>query len=335
MKTTSKTDFKITPTTTVKKHPTVAISIVTWNNQAEIRDCLNSLKDLPPSWEIRVVDNNSSDRTVEIVRAEFPFVKLIANPDNRGFAEANNQVINQTRSDYVLILNPDTQTNSETLVKALEIIEKNSKIGLLAVRLANEDGSLQTNCFHFPTVWKNLLDAFGFYGFYSKEKTEEIFAGEFFAHHRERPVDWVMGAFMLARREAVQEAGAIPEDYFMFAEDLDWCWQIKQKGFEIWFSPEVTVIHQSNKSAGQRPPRWRVERTTLSKYLFCYKNFGRWKTRLIQISDFLGLNYKILRANLRKPRSNNLPGWKLARREIFKSLFLSRRKIAARLQERS
>jgi GT2 family glycosyltransferase len=320
--------------TIVKSSPTVAVSIVTWNSRAEIGDCLHSLAGLPGNWEVWVVDNNSADETVELIRNEFPFVRLVANADNKGFAEANNQVINQTDTDYVLLLNPDTQASAADLEKSLEIIEEDTKIGLLGVQLCNEDGSLQTTCFHFPTVWKNALDAIGLQRLYKHEKVVEMFAGDWFAHDIARNVDWVKGAFMLVRREAIERAGALPEDYFMFAEDLDFCWQIAQKGFEIRFSPEVSVLHKSNKSAGQLPSNWRVERTTLSKYLFCLKNFGFLKGRFIQLTDLCGVNYKIFRRSLKDKNSGDIQEWKMSRKAIFRSIFMSRKQIAAKLMER-
>ena len=334
MNTVAAPNIKLKLQTVVKKMPTVAVSIVTWNSSAEIGDCLRSLAHLPENWEVWVVDNNSSDNTVELVRNEFPFVKLVANSDNKGFAEANNQAINQTETDYVLLLNPDTQATVEGLEKSLETIEENPKIGILGVRLCNDDGSLQTTCFHFPTVWKNTVDAIGLQKLYKQEKIVEMFAGDWFAHDVARKVDWVKGAFMLVRREAIKRAGALPEDYFMFAEDLDFCWQIAQSGYEIRFSPEVSVLHKSNKSAGQLPSNWRVERTTLSKYLFCLKNFGFLKARFIQLTDLFGVNYKIFRRSLKDSGSHDIQEWKMFRTEIFRSIYMSRKRIEAKLQER-
>ena len=334
MNTVSTPNIKLKLQTIVKKMPTVAVSIVTWNSSAEIGDCLRPLADLPENWQVWVVDNNSADNTVELVRNEFPFIKVIANADNKGFAEANNQVINQTETDYVLLLNPDTLATVEGLEKSLEIIEENPKIGILGIRLCNDDGSLQTTCFHFPTVWKNCIDAIGLQRLYRREKIVEMFAGDWFAHNVARNVDWVKGAFMLVRREAIRKAGAVPEDYFMFAEDLDFCWQIAQSGYEIRFSPEVSIVHKSNKSAGQLPSRWRVERTTLTKYLFAMKNFGFLKARLIQLTDLFGANYKIFRRRLKDKNSSEIQEWEMFRREIFKSIFMSRKQIAKKLQER-
>ena len=103
----------------VHSEKTVAVSIVTWNSAEEISDCLDSLKTLPSTWQVWVVDNNSSDNTVEIIKNDFPNVQLIANKENVGFAAANNQVIKSTKTDYVLLLNPDTISEPSELVRLL------------------------------------------------------------------------------------------------------------------------------------------------------------------------------------------------------------------------
>ncbi|HQU85902.1 MAG TPA: glycosyltransferase family 2 protein [Pyrinomonadaceae bacterium] len=318
----------------ISQTPTIAVSIVTWNSSAEIKECLQALKALPENWEVWIADNNSADETVNIIKNEFPFVNLIANADNKGFAEANNQIIDATVSDYVLLFNPDAIATAEQLCKCLELIESNPKIDVLGVRLVNEDESLQTSCFHFPTFWKNFVDAFDLYRIYSTKQAAEIFAGECFAHDEARKVDWVMGAFMFFRRSAIEKAGKIPEDYFMFAEDLDFCWQITKNGGEIWFSPEVSIVHKLNKSAGQLASEWRVERTTLSKYLFCRKNFGFITSLLIQLTDLLGVNYKIFRKKLKEPDSKDILEWKSYRKVIMRSIFMSKKQIQAKLSAR-
>ena len=127
-----------------------AVSIVTWNSAGEISECLGSLKNLPSNWEIWVVDNQSSDNTVEIIKSDFPDVNLIVNEDNVGFAAANNQVIKQTGTDYVLLLNPDTIAEVGELEKLLEIAEGNSKIGIIGGKLQDETGNVQVICEHFP-----------------------------------------------------------------------------------------------------------------------------------------------------------------------------------------
>ncbi len=314
--------------------PSVSISIVTWNSEKEICDCLQSLERLPANWKVFVVDNNSSDNTTKLIRERFPFVTLITNSVNEGFAKANNQVINQTDTDYVLVLNPDTRPEPAGLEKCLVICDEHPEIGLLGVRLCNEDHSLQISCLAYPTLWKNLVEALSLHRFYPPERRAELFAGGFFDHARAREVDWVAGAFMLVRRKAIEKSGPIPEDYFMFAEDLDWCWQIARNGYKIWFTPAVSILHKGNKSAGQFPSDWRIERTTLSKYLFCFKNLGWLPTRIIQLSDFLGMNYNILRVGNKPSRVNEVREWKAARWYVLKSLVLSRKQIQALLNNR-
>ncbi|MEP6704317.1 MAG: glycosyltransferase family 2 protein, partial [Acidobacteriota bacterium] len=213
------------------------------------------------------------------------------------------------------------------------LFAENPKIGLLGVRLLNEDQSLQTSCFAYPTLWKNLVGALDLYRFYSPERNAEIFADEFFDHAHARKVDWVKGAFMLVKREAIQKAGAIPEDYFMFAEDLDWCWQIARNGYEIWYYPAVSILHKENKSAGQLPSNWRIERTTLSKYLFCFKNLGWLPTRIIQLSDFVGMSYKIIRVGKKLSKASDVKEWKIARWYVLKSIAMSRQRIQTELQK--
>lgn len=316
------------------KDKTVSVIIVTWNSAGEIQQCLQPLKDLPDNWEVWVVDNKSLDETVEIVKKEFGWVKLIVNRENLGFAKANNQVINQTNTDYVLLLNPDTEAFTGDLKKSLKIIEENPETGMLGVKLTNEDGSLQSNCFHFPTPFKNFIDSVGLYRIFSREKQIEMFAGDLFDYQKARRVDWLMGAFMLVRREAIKKAGAVPEDYFLFGEDIDWCWQITKSGFEIRFSPEASVKHKVNKSGGQMPSVWRTEKTLMSKYLFCLKNFG-WATgKFIQVSDLIGASINMSRLSLKKSKPNLYEELKTYRRITWKSLWMSEKKIRQKLHQK-
>ena len=314
--------------------PRIAVSIVTWNSAGEIRDCLNSLKDLPQNWEIWVADNASSDETAQIIKKEFPNVTLIANADNLGFAKANNQIIARAATDYVLLLNPDTETTAEELQKSLTILENNPQIGLLGVRLVDEDGNLQISCYHFPTAWLNFVDNLGLYRFFSARWRSEKLLGNFFAHDETRSVDWVMGAFMFVRRAVIEKAGVVPEDYFMFAEDMDWCYLIRQNGYDIGFAPAVSVTHKLNRSAGQLPSIWRVRKTMFSKYLFCYNRFGWLKTRFIQLTDLLGLTIGIWRLAFRKPEPTESKEWKIRRQTVFEALKFDRQQTRRVLEEK-
>ena len=307
----------------ITSHKTVAISIVTWNSSGEIRDCIKSLENLPETWEIWVVDNNSSDGTASIVENDFPNVKLISNKENVGFAAANNQIIEKTQTDYVLLLNPDTVSKTEELLNLLERIEQNAKIGAIGAQLFDVKGNIQIICEHFPYPGINFIQGLGLYRLFSEEWRQEKILGEFFDHQTEREVEWFIGACMLVRREAINKAGPIPEDYFMFAEAMHWCFLMRQHGFEIWFTPKAKILHKQNQSAKQLPPMWRVEKSTLCKYVFCYGQFGWFKTKFIVLTDFFSYTFGIWRLMFRDPEPEVSKAWKMNRKVVWEAIWMS------------
>jgi hypothetical protein len=317
-----------------KAKKTVAVSIVTWNSAGEIAECLDSLKDLPPNWEIWVVDNQSSDETVEIIRRDFPQVNLIVNAENVGFAVGNNQIIRQTKTDYVLLLNPDTVSEAKELEKLLEIAESNSKIGIVGGQLHDGNGNIQVICEHFPYPWRNFINGMGLYRLFSAEWRRDNLHGEFFDYQREAKVQWIVGAYLLARREAIEKAGLIPEDYFMFAEAMHWCYLMWQNGFEVWFTPESKIIHKMNRSARQLPQMWRVEKSTLCKYVFCYGEFGWLKTKFVEATDFMSYTLGIWRLMFRKPEPVESKTWKMNRRVIWQALKMGSEETAKKQIEK-
>jgi GT2 family glycosyltransferase len=303
---------------------TVAVSIVTWNSAGEISECLSSLKDLPSNWEIWVIDNQSTDNTPEIVKSEFPHVNLIINDDNVGFAAANNQVILQTKTDYVLLLNPDTISEVAELEKLFAIAEQNDKIGIIGGKLEDEAGNVQVICEHFPYPWLNFVNGMGLYRFFSKNWRRDNLHGEFFDYESEGNVQWIVGAYLLVRREAIEKAGLIPEDYFMFAEAMHWCFLMWQNGFEVWYTSQSKIIHKMNRSARQLPSMWRIEKSTLCKYVFCYGEFGWLKTKFIEATDFMSYTFGIWRLMFRKPEPLDSETWKKNRQVVWQALKMGR-----------
>jgi GT2 family glycosyltransferase len=312
----------------------MAIAIVTWNSVKEIAECLAPLQSLPENWKVWVADNASSDATVEIVRTQFPKVNLIANAENLGFAEACNQIARQTETDFILFLNPDSVADKNNLEKSLDEIAGNPEIGVLGVKLSDENGVFQKSCYKFPTVFNSFVEKLGFYRFLSETQKRDYLLGDFFDHQSSREVDWLYGAFMLTRRTAFESAGGIPEDYFLFAEDLDFCYRIKQAGYKIWFYAEAEIVHKGNQSAGQLPPAWRVERTVLSKYAFCFIHFGWFQTRLIQLIDLIGNSTETVIAKARKPDSVFINESKIYRAFIKKALKMNKKKVFKLLHTR-
>jgi GT2 family glycosyltransferase len=312
----------------------VTIAIVTWNSAREIAECLAPLQYLPENWEVWVADNASTDGTFEIVRTQFPKVKIIANKENLGFAEGCNQIARQTNSGFILFLNPDSVAAKKDLEKSLAEIAGKHDIGVLGVKLSDENGVLQKSCYKFPTVFNSLIEKLGFYRLLSRAQREEYLLGDFFDHENSREVDWLYGAFMLARRAAFEKVGGIPEDYFLFAEDLDFCYRIKQAGYKVWFFSAAEIVHKGNQSAGQLPSSWRIERTVLSKYAFCFIQFGWFQTRLIQLIDLIGNFTETAIAKMRKPDSVFIAESKIYRGFIKKALKMNKAEVFHLLHRR-
>lgn len=313
---------------------TVSISVVTWNSAGEIYECLNSFRDLPANWQVWVVDNNSGDETVEIIKKDFPKINLIVNQENVGFAAANNQVIAATNTDYVLLLNPDTVSEPAELLKLLKTIDEKPKIGVIGSQLHDGQGNVQVICEHFPYPWLNFINAMGLYRLFSQKWRHDNLLGDFFDYESEGKVQWFVGACMMARREAIEKAGPIPEDYFMFAEAMHWCYLMWQNGYEVWYTSQSKVIHKMNRSASQLPKMWRVEKSTLCKYVFCYSQFGWLKTKFIELSDFMSCNLGIWRLMFVKPEPPESQYWKMGRKIIWQALKMGERETAVKQLEK-
>ncbi len=319
---------------TNQSNKTVAVSIVTWNSAEEIGECLDSLKDLPPNWQVWVVDNDSSDKTVEIIKRDFPEVNLVVNPENIGFAAANNQVIVTTKTDYVLLLNPDTISETAELEKLLEIAKKILKSELLAENFTMETAILKSFANIFRIRGEILSMQLGCIGFFRRNGGSDKLLGEFFDYESEGKVQWFVGAFMLAKREAIEKAGLVPEDYFMFAEAMHWCYLMWQNGYQVWYTNRVKIIHKMNRSAGQLPQAWRVEKSTLCKYVFCYGEFGWLKTKFIELTDFMSYTLGIWRLMFRKPEPLESKSWKMSRKVIWQALKMGKKETAKKQLEK-
>ena len=201
-----------------------------------------------------VVDNCSTDGTVELVGREFPDVELIAADRNLGFAAANNFAIRRGSAPYVLALNPDTRVTAGALDRMLALMESDDSIGIAGCRLELEDGTFDHAARRsFPTP----LSALGhFAGVGRSERAPARLAAYRAPSVVRGPVDAVNGAFMLFRRRALEEVGLFDEGYWMYMEDLDICYRFAQSGWTTWYEPDATVVHVKAGTSGRfRRPR--------------------------------------------------------------------------------
>lgn len=221
----------------------VSIIIVSFNTRDLLRSCLASLN----SGEIIVVDNGSSDGSVEMVKKEFPNVTLIANSENRGFAAANNVGLKRARGRYMLLLNSDTEVPQGAIEKITRFMDEHPDIGVIGPKLMLPNGKMDPACHRgFPTPWASLTYFLGL---------ERIRSPIFSQYHQlyknfsePHEIDSPSGAFYFLRRDVYESVGGLDEDYFMYGEDLDWSYRIKQAGWKIYFYPRVTVLHRKKQS---------------------------------------------------------------------------------------
>ena len=260
---------------TAEPAPDLSIVIVSWNVRELLRACLRSiLRDQESgsgpqetrtpdarrlTSEIIVVDNASSDGSAAMVAAEFPAVRLIANRENRGFTGGNNQGLAVARGRHVFFLNPDTVVVDAALTTLLAYMDGHSEVGACGPQLRYGDGSLQSSCRRFPTFmaaifestplawhWPAALNPWA-----RRYRMEDRPQGAQLTAAEAEPVDWLVGAALLARGEALAQIGGFDEGYFMYSEELDWCRRAKDAGWQIVYVPAAQVIHYEGKSSEQ------------------------------------------------------------------------------------
>ena len=227
----------------------LSIIIVSWNTVDLLAQCLESIYAYPPDgeFEVLVVDNASTDNSVQLVGEQFPQVKLFENKVNVGFAGANNQAIQQSLGSYVLLLNPDTEVKASALEDLLQFMDRHPQAGAVGARILNPDETLQTSCYPTPTLLREFwrlfhLDVFWPYGSYHMADWNL---------QKSREVDILLGACLLLRRTVLDQIGLMDESYFIYSEEVDLCYRVQQAGWHLYWVPQAQVIHYGGQSTQQ------------------------------------------------------------------------------------
>lgn len=231
------------------------VVIVSYNTRALLRACLASLR-AGNVETIRVVDNGSTDGSIEMVRGEFPEVELIVPGSNLGFAAGNNLAIRKSEARFVCLLNPDTVVLDGALEKLVDFLVRHPAAGVAGPQLLNPDGTYQHSAFRFP----GLLQAY----FDFRPGPPRVLNSRLNGRYptgRSEPfeIDHPLGACMVVRREAIEQAGLLDEDYFMYCEEVDWCWRIRKAGWKIFSVPAARVVHYGGASTSQFREKMYVE----------------------------------------------------------------------------
>ena len=235
--------------------PDLSVVVVSYNTRDLTRRCLQSVQDHAAgiATERILVDNASADGSADMVRREFPDVRLIANADNRGFAAANNQAFEIARGRYLLLLNPDTEVLEGTLEKVFAFAQRNPAAGVVGCRVRYPDGTQQSTFFRFlrlSTVIVNLFVPNRW-----MRKSEGLGRSRYVGADLDttQDVEVVAGCFMLVPRAAIDQVGGMDEGYFMYGEEADWCYRMRRAGWSALYYPDATILHHGGQSARQRP----------------------------------------------------------------------------------
>jgi len=241
----------------------LGIVIVNWNTRDLLRDCLQSLAAAQGKFthHVVVVDNASTDGSADMVRQEFPTVTVIANPTNDGFGAANNtgfralgfqQGGGETAPRYALALNPDTVLPPDALAEMIAYMDADPEIGAAGPKLVMLDGKLDLACRRsFPTPKISLYRMLGLSKLFPASRRFGRYNLTYLDPDIETEVDSVVGAFMMVRRECIQRVGLFDEIFWMYGEDLDWAYRIKQAGWKVMYNPRVKVTHVKRAASRQ------------------------------------------------------------------------------------
>ncbi len=230
--------------------PDVSVVIVGYNTRDLLDACLVSIDE--PSAEIIVVDNGSSDGTVDLVRAHHVRCQLVEMGENTGFARASNTGMRLARGRYVLLLNSDTVVLEHAVSGMALFLDSHPQFAAVGPLLLNGDGTIQTSCFAFTTVRDVLFEQLGLTALFSRSSFFNRRGLGGFDRAGVRAVDWVSGACLMARRDVLERVGLLDEGFFMYGEELDWCVRMKQAALQVAFYPGARVMHYGRASSSRR-----------------------------------------------------------------------------------
>ncbi len=294
----------------------LSVIVVSWNTCSILRQCLKSIykqiRDIV--FEVIVIDNASTDGSVEMIRSEFPGVTLIVNDTNRGFAAANNQGIYVAQGRYILLLNSDTIVLDHAIDKVVAFADVHSEAAVVGCRVLNQDRTLQPTCFMFPCILNMLLSTTYLYKLFPKSK--------FFGRERmtwwdrkdTREVDVLTGCFMLVRQKAIEQVGLMDEQFFMYGEETDWCYRFKQAGWKVMFAPVAEIVHIGGASTDRMTGDMTLQlRGSVLRFIDKYHSKGRYVLACILTGMFFALRIPFWLIRILASPKNRLSSWSMVK----------------------
>jgi len=272
----------------------LSIIIVNYNVKYFLEQCLHSLENACKGLEteIFVVDNNSVDGSIKMVREKFPEVILIENKDNRGFSKANNQAIRKSKGEYILLLNPDTLLEDNTLRQSVTFMDEHPDAGGLGVKMIDGKGKfLPESKRSLPSPSVAFFKIFGFSALFPRSKTFNRYHLGYLDRDQTHQVDVLAGAFMMLRKKVIDEVGLLDENFFMYGEDVDLSYRIIQAGYKNYYFPDARIIHYKGESTKKSSINY-VFMFYNAMIIFARKHYSQKNARAFSIMIHLAIYFR-------------------------------------------
>jgi GT2 family glycosyltransferase len=235
----------------------LSVTICSWNTKDDLRACLKSLELVRDelAFEVLVVDNNSEDASADMVEAKFPWVRLFRKTQNLGFTGGHNFLLGERCAPHALLLNSDTVVHPGALKTLVQFLLETPDAGIIGPKILNPDGTLQFSCRKFPNPVAALFRNTPIGRLFPKNRFTRDYLMQDWQHDQVRTVDWVSGAAFLARKELMDKIGFLDPNFFMFCEDVDWCWRTWKAGYKVFYVPQAVITHAIGRSTDKAPNR--------------------------------------------------------------------------------
>jgi GT2 family glycosyltransferase len=229
----------------------LSIIIVSFDDEKSLSGCLASVYNNDARFEIITIDNNPAPYISKAFKGRFPHARWVENRKNLGFAKAINQGIKKARARYILTLNSDTVLFPDSISNMVSFMDSHKKAGAAGGKILNSRGIVQPTCRRFPGYLTGFFNRTSFLTrLFPDNRFSKRYLLNHWAHENVRRVDWISGAFIIFRREALKDVGYLDEDYFMYCEEVDWCYRAKKKGWKVYYVPQAKLIHDSQHGRG-------------------------------------------------------------------------------------